>query len=325
MHPIGLTRRAWLGLGLGLSLPAARAQSWPDRPIQLLAPAGPGSVPDVRARWLAARLGLTLGQPVVVENRPGAGGNLAMEAAARQPPDGHTWVIVHAGHLVLNPLLYARLGYDPQDFRLVTRVGAGPLLLLVSPGSRFKSVAALLSAGADAPGKLSHASQGVGTPPHLAAELFMQLTGLRSLHVPYANPAQPIADLVGGRVDWMLEGTPAALPMARAGKVRALAVMAPTRLAQLAEVPSIAEAGWPDAGVEAWTGLALRRDTPAPVFERTASEVRRVLTDDEAVRWFGEVGNVPGAESPQDSATLLEVERRRWVRVVDAAGLRAIR
>jgi tripartite-type tricarboxylate transporter receptor subunit TctC len=318
-----VTRREVLASLVALAALAgmATAGAGAQAPRRLIVPAGPGSVPDVRARWLAERLGAALGEAIVVENHPGAGGTLAMDFVARSAPDGRTMVFVHSGLMVFNPLLLAKPGYEPEAFRLVTRVGVGPLLLLVPPTSPLGSVSDLVARGRTNPTPLSHASQGLGTPPHLAAELLMQQGAFRSQHVPYTVPTQPIADLIGGHIDWMLEGTPVALPLVRTGRLRALAVTADTRLPELPEVPTIGEAGLPGARFEGWTGLAMRAATPRAEFMRVADATTALLRGDEALRWFREVGNVPGGESPDAAAALLRDELVRWDRVIRAAGL----
>lgn len=313
-------------LGLALAHAATRAQPTSGRPLRIVVPAGAGSVPDVRARWLAERLGALLDRPVVVENRPGAGGNLAMEAVARSQPDGHTLVMTHVGLMVFNPLLYEKLGYDARrDFTALTRVGVGPLLLLVPPTSPYASLHELLAHARRQPRSQNFASQGIGTPPHLAAELFMQQASISAVHVPYTNPAQPVADLLAGHVHWLFEGTPVALPLVRSGRLRALAVTAPRRMAELPEVPTMAEAGLAAVTVDGWTGLALPAGTPAEVVDALYQAIGRVLGSDDARQWFASVGNRPGGETPQQMAQLVQDELQRWGQVIAAAGLRGSR
>ncbi|MCW5633585.1 MAG: tripartite tricarboxylate transporter substrate binding protein [Rubrivivax sp.] len=319
-------RRALLAACLACALHPARAQPTSARALRIVVPAGPGSVPDVRARWLAERLGVELARPVLVENRPGAGGNLAMEAVARSEPDGQTMVMTHVGLMVFNPLLYERLGYDARrDFTPLTRVGVGPMLLLVRPASPHASLGELLARARREPRSQSFASQGIGTPPHLAAELLQQQAGITAVHVPYTNPAQPVADLLAGQIDWLFEGTPVALPLVRGGRLRALAVTAPERLNELPEVPTMAEAGLPSMNFEGWTGLALPAATPPAVVDALYAAVARVLASDEARQWFASVGNRPGGETPQQLAELVRAELQRWGAVLAAAGLRGSR
>ena len=301
----------------------APAQDWPTRPLRILVPAGAGSVPDVRARWLAERLAAPLGQPVLVENRPGAGGKIAMEAAARSEADGHTLVLTHIGLMVFDPLLHDHLGYDVlRDFTPLTRVGVGPMLLLVAPSSPAKTLADLVRSSRDQARATSFSSPGIGTPPHLAAELLMREAGFESVHVPASTPLQPIADLLGGQVQWTVEGTPVALPMVKAGRLRALAVTAPARLQELPDVPTTAEAGLPGVVFDGWTGLAVPAATPRAVVDRLYREVARVLRTESAAQWFGSVGNVPGGESPEEMRRLVQQDSARWGALIRATGLR---
>ncbi|MFN0183716.1 MAG: Bug family tripartite tricarboxylate transporter substrate binding protein [Aquabacterium sp.] len=293
------------------------------RPLRLLVPAGPGSVPDVRARWLAERLAPLVKQPVLVENRPGAGGIPAMEQAARAEPDGHTLVMTHVGLLVFNPLVYDRLGYDPlRDFRSITRVGVGPLLLLVAPESALISLADLVADAKARPGAQNFASPGIGTPPHLAGELLLHLARVRAAHIPYTSPTQPIADLMAGRVQWLFEGTPVALPLVVSGRLRALAVTGPQRLRGLSAVPTVGEAGLPDLQVTGWNALAAPAATPQATIDRLYRDIRAVLASPEAEKWFGSVGNQPGGDSPETLALLVRSETQRWAPVIQAAGVR---
>jgi tripartite-type tricarboxylate transporter receptor subunit TctC len=301
-------------------LASATDAAWPARPLRILAPSTAGSVPDVRARWLAERLTPLLGQPVVVENRPGVGGNLAMEAAARSAPDGYTLVMTHIGLTSLNPFLYERLNYDPKQFALVTRVGVGPLLLLVSPAQPIATVDELLLQYRS--GASSYGSQGMGAPPQLVAELFLREARFEATHVPYTNPMQAIADLMAGRVQWLFEGTPVALPLVRAGRLRALAVTAEERLAQLPDVPTMREAGFGRITFDAWTGLAAPPGTPTAMIDRLYRECARALGTAEAAAWFGNVGNAPGGETPEAFSRIVLAEQEKWGAVIKALGIR---
>jgi tripartite-type tricarboxylate transporter receptor subunit TctC len=251
-----------LGAAFALSgtLPGALAQpsstaDWPSKPLRLIT-GGVGSVTDVRARWVAERLGRALGQTIVVENKGGAGGGIGLQEMARSAPDGYTLGMVHQGTLAINPHLYANTGYDAlRDFAPITRMGAGPLLLTVHPGVAAKTVQELVTLHKSRPGGLSYGSPGIGTPPHMASELFLRATGITATHVPYKGGGPLMADLIGGQVAWSMEGPAVQTPHVKAGRLRALAVSGPQRMASLPEVPTMAQAGVPFEFV-GWTGLA---------------------------------------------------------------------
>jgi tripartite-type tricarboxylate transporter receptor subunit TctC len=223
-------RRRLLGLAGALCLApiaAARPQgaAWPAKPVRIIVPAGPGGVTDIRARWLADRLAPALGQPVVVENRGGAGGNLGTVAGARSAPDGYTLVIIHIGTMAINPHIYANPGYDPlTDLAPITRLGVGPQVLVVHKSVPANSLAELVILAKAKPGELSFNSPGVGTPGHLASSLLMHLTGIRATHIPYKSGGQAALDVVGGHVTWTIDGPTVLKPFIQDGRLRPLAV-----------------------------------------------------------------------------------------------------
>jgi len=241
----------------------ARAQQgsdkpWPSRPLHVVVPGGPGGVVDVRVRWLVERLTPALGQPVVIDYKAGAGGNIGMAEAARSAPDGHTLVAVHQGTMAINPHLYARPGYDPlADFEPVTRLGVGPLLLAVHPDLPAHSVAQLVQLAKERPGQLRFGTPGIGTPPHLATVLLLHTAGVTATHVPYKSGGEAVRDLIAGHLDFSIEGFPVQLPQVKAGRLRALAVTGAARVDAVPEVPTIAEAGIPGYEYSGWVGLAL--------------------------------------------------------------------
>ena len=258
-----------MGMFPSLSAPIlAQEPPWPAKPIQLIVPGGAGGVVDIRGRWLAERLAPALGQPVIVENKLGAGGNIGMGMAARSKPDGYTLVIIHQGTMTINPHLYSRLGYDPlTDFIPITRLGLGPLLLAVNPKVPATTVSELVQFAKANPGKLTFSSPGVGTPPHLASELFKRVAGIDVAHVPYKGGGQAVADLIGGHITFTIEGLTVLLPQVKAGKLRALGVTGPRRVASLPEIPTIAEAGVAGYEFQGWVGVAAPAGTPKPIID----------------------------------------------------------
>ena len=302
----------------------ASVHAWPDRPVHVIVPAGVGGVADTRARWLADRLAPMLNQAVIVENRPGAGGNIGMHLAAHSAPDGYTLVIVHQGTMTMNPHLYAQPGYDALvDFVPVTRVGVGPLVLAVSPDVPARTVRELVALAEAKPGQLTFGSPGVGTPPYMASELFKHMAHIDITHVPYRSGGQAAADVVAGHVTMSIDGTNVQLPLIRAGKLRALAVTGPHRIPALPGVPTLAEAGISGYRFEGWVGLAVPAGTPASIVDRLYRDVATVLASSEAHEWLEGFGLEPGAESPAAFSELIREEHAKWGNIIRDSGIRA--
>lgn len=304
---------------------AARAQgpAWPTRPVRIVVSGGPGGVADIRARWLAERLAPLLGQPVVVENRAGAGGNIGAEFVARIVTDGHTLLVVHQGTLAVNPHLYPRIGYDPiHDFAPITRLGVGSLLLAVHTGVRATSVSELIELARAKPGALSYGSPGIGTPPHLASELFVRAADIKATHIPYKGGGALVADLIAGHITWSIEGMTAQAPHVQAGRLRALAVTTTQRVGSLPDVPTMAEAGVPGYEFVGWAGLAAPATTPKPVIARLYAEIAKVLATAEARDWFATFGAEPGGEPPEVFADFIRAEHAKWGKVIREANIK---
>jgi tripartite-type tricarboxylate transporter receptor subunit TctC len=274
-----LTRRAALALGCGLAAAPARAQSWPERPIRLVVGYPAGGPSDVFARLVAGQMSPRLGQPIVVENRPGGGAVLASETAARAAADGHTLMHVDNGILVYNPALYARLPYDPdRDFAGVGFIGRFPLYIVCRADAPHRDVAALLAASRTrAP---TYGSPAVASPHHLAMELVKRRSGLAAEHVPYRGGQAAMQDLLAGNVDLVMIDTATGLPFIRDGRVRALAVLSEARTAEAAAVPTLRELGH-DAVAFGWQGISVPRGVPAPVVARLNQELVRAMASEE--------------------------------------------
>lgn len=318
-------QRSFLGLLLctALSAIAAPEAPWPSKPVHILVPGGTGGVTDIRARWLAAKLTPVIGQPVIVDNKPGAAGLIGMEAGARSAPDGYTLVIVHQGTMAVNPHIYARIPYDPvKDFVPVTRLGAGSLVLVVNPNLPVKNVGELVALARERNGQLSFGSPGVGTPPHLAGELFKREAGVQVVHVPYKGGGAAAADLIGGHVDYSIEGLNVMLPHIQAGRVRALAVTGPRRASSLPEVPTMREAGLVDYVYEGWVGVVLPAGTPKAIVAKAYDAIAQVLTSQEAREWFGAAGADPGAEPPEVFGAFMRAESLKWGKVIRESGIK---
>ena len=315
-----------LVLGIALVLPTlcfAADRAWPARPVTIITPGDAGGVLDIRARWLAERLTPLLGQSVIVDNRAGAGGSVGTQAGARSPADGHTMTLIHLGTMAINPHLYARLGYDPlADFIPITRISGGPLLLVVHSSVKAGSLAELISLAKAQPGQLNFGSAGIGTPGHLASELFKRSAALDVVHVPYKGGAQAVSALLAGQITFMSENPSVLVQHVASGRLRALAVTGPTRLKSLPEVPTTAEAGSPEFELVAWTGLAVPAGTPKPVVDRIYREVRDLMTTPKATEWLEQIGSYPRTDSPETFARVIRADHAKWGKLIRDAGIR---
>lgn len=300
---------------------AAAAEAYPSRPIRIVVSSAAGSGPDVVARLCGPRLAELLGQSVVIDNRSGAGGNIGAEIAAQAAADGHTLLMATANHAIAMSL-YARLNYDLlRDFRAVGQLAATPYLLVVHPGSVLRSTAELVAAGKQKPGALGYGSGGSGSPPHLAAEVFARMAGIRLHHVPYKGVTPALTDLAAGRLDLVISALPAALPLARSGKLRALGVSTAQRSALAPEMPLIAETV-PGYDVSGWYGLLAPAATPAVRVERLHLAAVNALQSEELRQRLQAVGAEPQATSPGRFAQLLKAEVARWGQAVRESGAR---
>lgn len=307
---------------LGVTGAAGAADGYPARPIRIVVSSAAGSGPDVVARLCAPRLGELLGQSVVVDNRSGAGGNIGAEIAAQAAADGHTLLMATANHAIAMGL-YARLNYDLlRDFRAVGQLAATPYLLVVYPGSALRSTAELVAVAKQKPGALTYGSGGSGSPPHLAAEVLARMAGIRINHVPYKGVTPALIDLAAGRLDLVISALPAALPLARSGKLRALGISSAQRSALAPEMPLIAEAV-PGYDVSGWYGLLAPAATPAARIERLHRTATQALQSEELRQRLQAGGAEPLVTSPERFAQLLKTEVARWGQAVRESGARA--
>jgi tripartite-type tricarboxylate transporter receptor subunit TctC len=316
-------RQALLAL-LSLAAPAARAQSdWPNRPVRIVVGFGAGSTPDILLRVLATELGKRLGQSVVVENRPGATGNIAAEAVARSAPDGYTLFYGTNTTHAINPSLYPRLSYDHiKDFQPITVTGKVWNVLVVNPRSLVTDLRTLVAIARTRPGQLSFASGGNGTSLHLTGELIKQRLGLDILHIPYKTGDQAFTDVAGGRVDMMFANIPSSMPHIQSGRLKAVAVTSRTRSPLLPDVPTLHELGVSEFEVFGWGGLFAPARTPHPVVERLHRDMLAVLTDPTVVQRLDAIGIVAQHSSPSEFARFVQAETQRWKEVVRISGAR---
>lgn len=306
-----------------LSASSALAETYPSKPIKIIVPAVAGSPPDVRARWLAEKLYPALGQRVIIENKPGAGGIIGAAAAAKSAPDGYTLLAVTQGTLAFNPHLYAEPGYDAlRDFAPVTRVSVGALLLVVHPTVQAKSVAELIRLAKAAPGQLMFGSAGIGTPPDMAGELFKRRANIDVTSVPYKGGNLAHIDLIAGRLTYTIDGIGILLPYVNSGKLRALAVTGSQRVAALPEVPTVAESGLPGYEYETWTGICAPAGTPKEIIVRLNAELVKILRTPETREWFATQGMRPVGDSPEEFAAVIKTDHAKWGVIIRAAGMK---
>jgi len=297
------------------------AQSFPTRPVRLVVPLSPGGFVDVPARMLAPRLAAALGQPFVVENRPGAGGTIGAAEVAKAPPDGYT-LLFAATPLVIGAHLYRALPYDTlRDFAPIALVGSGPYVLVVNAGRLpVASVRELIAAALAQPGKIDYASSGNGSAQHLVGALFNAMAGVALNHVPYRGSGPAMQDLLGGQVAVSFAGVPNVLSAIRSGRLRALAVTTPSRWSELPEVPTLAESGVPGYEATLWLGLAAPAAAPAEIVGRLHAETAKLLQDPELQRSFRAAGIEAHALGPREFAAFLAAEHEKWGKVVRDTG-----
>jgi len=320
------TRRALRGAllaGLVLASGAAMAQTYPSKPIRWIIPFPPGGAMDVMARALAPKMAESLGQPVITENRPGAGGNIGSEVVAKAPPDGHTILIVSIGQAV-NPSLYPKMPFDPiKDFAPVSLVAIVPNVLVVNPSVKASSIPELIALAKAQPGKLTYASAGNGTSIHLAGELFTSMAGVDLVHVPYKGSGPAVTDLLGGQVDLMFDSITSAKPHIQAGKLRALGVTSARRSQALPNVPTIAEAGLKGYDVSPWFAVFVPAKTPKPIVERLHGEITKALKLPDIQERFAAIGAEPVGSTPEQLAAHLKRETDRWSAIIRERNIKA--
>ena len=296
---------------------------YPSRPIRMVIPFAPGASNDITARLIAPRLSEALGSSVVVDNRGGAGGVLGADLVAKAQPDGYTLLMGSPGPLTVNPVLMAKLPYQPKrDFAAVTLIAIVPAILEVNPALPAKSVKELIALAHATPGKLSYASAGVGSVPHLAGELFKLIAKVDVIHVPYKGSSPAISDLLGGQVSMFFDNMASAVPYVKAGRLRALAITTPKRSAVLPEVPTMIEAGVPAYEAYSWNGVVVPAATPKAIVERLAKEIAAVLASPEISEKMKGLGAEIVGSSPAAFATFMERESVKWGRVVREANIK---
>jgi len=299
----------------------ALAQNYPTKPIRLVVPFPAAGTTDILAREVAQRLSVLWGQSVVVDNRPGAGGNIGSDLVAKSAPDGYTLLMGTVGTHAINPSLYSKMPYDHvKDFTPVILVAGVPNVLEVTPSLPVNSVADLIKLAKEKPGQLNFASSGSGTSIHLSGELFKAMAGVDMTHVPYKGSAPAITDLMGGQVQLMFDNLPSSLGQIKAGKLRAIAVTSAQRAAALPNVPTIAESGVPGFEASSWFGILAPAGTPPAIVARINADVNQWLQSAEAKDKLLAQGAVAAGGTPADFAAHIRAETEKWAKVVKISG-----
>ncbi len=322
-----LNRRSLIALAaLAMAVPAAHtaaAATFPDRAVRIIVPFPPGGSNDVIARILAENLSQQWKQPVIVDNRSGAGGNVGAAEVARAEPDGYTLLLSAPGPLAINPSLFANLSFNPlKDFAPIALVANVPIVLAVNPAVKATSVKELIALAKADPGKLNFGSSGNGSTNHLAGELFETLAGVQMVHVPYRGAAPAMNDLVAGHIPVMFDNMPAVRPQVQAGKIRALAVCGTQRSALFPELPTMIEAGVPGFDASAWFGLVAPVKTPPEVLKTITDATRAALAQPEMIKKFADLGAEPGTVFGADFGKFLTAEHAKWGKVIRDAGVK---
>ena len=321
------SRRLLLAAGLAAAsmlLPAAaQAQGYPAKPVRLLVPFAPGGTTDVLARLVAQKLGDALGQQFLVENRPGAGGNIGTEMAVKAAPDGYTLVMSFDGTMAINPSTYRALPYDPQrDLAPVASVAQVPLLFVVHPGVAAKTVPEFVALAKASPGRINYSSAGNGSTGHLTGELFKGRAGIDMVHVSYKGGGQAVQDLLGGQIQMVVTALPTVEGHLKGGKLRALAFTSAKRVPGAPEVPTLVESGFPGFEVLSWYGILAPAGTPPDIVRKLNAEINRLLDMPDVRERLTTLGAEPTGGTPEQFAATIRTDTARWAKVVKEAAIR---
>lgn len=315
-------RRHLLAAALAAAcVPAAVAQSWPARAIKVIVPFPPGGGTDIIAREVTQKVSTATGWTFVIDNRPGAGGNLGVDAVAKSPADGYTLVLGQTSNLAINPTLYPKLPYNPlKDLAPIAVVATAPLAIVVAASSPYRTLAELVSAAKAKPGAVNFASPGNGTVAHLTGELFQKAAGVRFQHIPYKGANQALNDVIGGQVDLYMASVPSVLQQVRNGKLRALAVSSSKRVDDLPQTPTVAEAGYKGFDASTWFGFLAPAATPKEVVARLNAELNKALQQPDLRKRLSEEGADPVGGTAEQFTALMRDDIQRWGKVVKESG-----
>jgi len=325
MTTLHTTRRTLLAVlataAVGAMPAAAFAQAFPTKPITIVVPFAAGGTTDILARLMGQYLSTELGQPVVVDNRAGAGGNIGGQYAAKAPADGYTLFMGTVGTHAINAALYKKMPFDHiKDFAPLSRVAMVPNLLVANPAQPFKTVPEMIAYAKANPGKINFGSPGNGSSPHLSGELFKSMAKVDITHIPYKGSAPAVTDLLGNQISIMFDNLPSVIPHVRSGKLRAIAITTAKRSPELPNVPTIAEAGVPGYEAMSWFGMFAPAATPAPVLAKISAALTKVLANPDVKKKIADQGGEPANDTPAQFATFIQAETSKWAKVVKESG-----
>jgi tripartite-type tricarboxylate transporter receptor subunit TctC len=307
-----------------IGAPAFAQDKWPSKPIKYIVPFPPGGTTDILARLISAKLATALGQPVLVENKAGAGGNIGSDFVAKSAPDGYTILGGTISSHAINASMYKTMPYDPiKDFQPITLIGTNANVLIVDPKSPYKTAQELIAAAKAKPGSISFASAGAGTSQHLSGELFKAMAGLDMVHVPYKGSAPAIQDVMGGQVPMMFDTTVVAAPHVKSGNVRALAVTSAKRVKGMEAIPPLAEAGVPGYQLVSWQGIFVPAGTPKDIVTRLNAELVKIIGMADVRERLDSLGVDPVANTPEEFSAFQKAELAKWAKVVKDAKIEA--
>jgi tripartite-type tricarboxylate transporter receptor subunit TctC len=323
LKPVKSLALALLGLAALFTSPAFAQANYPNKPINFIVPYGAGGGADSRSRQIAQKMSVILKQPIIVDNKPGAGGNIGTEFIARSAPDGYTIGMGNFAPLAVNKTLFGNLRYDPEtDLLPIVLIEKGPLVLVVNPNSPYKTVKDIVDAAKAKPGVLTFSSGGIGGSHQLSAELFEQNAGIEMVHVPYKSGSAGLTDLMAGNVTMMFDQMYSAMPSIKADKLRPIAITSKKRSPLLPNIPSFAEVGYPKVEVLNWQGLVAPKGTPKAIIDKLNAAANEALKDPQLRELMLSQGNEIGGGTPADFAALIKSESAKWSTVVKTANIK---
>ena len=314
---------SWFGLGLAFSLSALAQDNWPQRQIRIVVPFAPGGIADTSSRAISEKLGARLGQPVVVDNRPGASGNIGTESVAKSPPDGYTLLLGFDGTMVINPAVFSKLPFDTlRDFQPVTKLGDAPVIIVAHPSVPANNLKELIALAKAKPKTLSYGTAGTGSTPHLVGEMLNLRVGTDFQHVPYKGGGQAMGDVVGGQIPLVMSAIATTQQFIKSGKVKGLGVSSAKRSPAVPDVPTFIESGLDGMVVNSWVGILAPKATPRPIVDRLQREIAAVLKEPDVRERYAVLGTDPVGNTPEEFTAQIRADLAQWEATVKKANIR---